>query len=130
MINAWCYRMIGERKLFSWFMTRINGPDHGPRSMGRIMGRDQTISSLKDRLTWPGIDQFVSDHIQKYMPCVQGKSPNLPGRASMHHLTASQPMELVSVDFLGLEESKGKFQYVLVITDVFTKYAPGKPDCN
>jgi transposase InsO family protein len=48
----------------------------------------------------------------------------------MKHLTASQPMELVSVDFLGLEEYKGKFQNVLVITDVFTKYAWAIPTRN
>ena len=76
------------------------------------------------------MDQIVSDHIQRCMPCVQGKSPNIPERAPMLHLTASQPMELVSMDFLGLEESKGKFQYVLVITDVFTKYAWAIPTRN
>jgi hypothetical protein len=94
------------------------------------MGRDRTISLLKERFYWPGMDKFVSDHIQRCMPCVQGKAPHLPERAPMKHLTASQPMELVSVDFLGLEESKGKFQNVLVITDVFTKYAWAIPTRN
>jgi hypothetical protein len=42
------------------------------------MGRDRTISLLKERFYWPGMDKFVSDHIQRCMPCVQGKAPHLP----------------------------------------------------
>ena len=94
------------------------------------MGRDRTIALLKERFYWPEIAKFVSDRIQRCMPCVQGKSPHLPERAPMCHLTASQPLELVCIDFLGLEESKGKFQYILVITDVFTKYAWAIPTRN
>jgi transposase InsO family protein len=94
------------------------------------MGRDRTTALLKERFYWPGIAKFVSDRIHRCMPCVQGKSPHLPERAPMCHLTASQPLELVCIDFLGLEESKGKYQYILVITDVFTKYAWAIPTKN
>jgi transposase InsO family protein len=94
------------------------------------MSRDRTTALLKERFYWPGIAKFVSDRIHRCMPCVQGKSPHLPERAPMCHLTASQPLELVCIDFLGLEESKGKFQYILVITDVFTKYAWAIPTKN
>ena len=94
------------------------------------MGIDRTITLLKERFYWPGMDTFVSNRIQRCMPCVQGKAPHLPGRAPMLHLTASQHMELVCIDFLGLEESKGRFQHILVITDVFTKYAWAIPTKN
>ena len=38
-------------------------------------------------------------------------------------IIASQPMELVYMDFLSIEPSKGNIENVLVITDHFTRYA-------
>ena len=64
------------------------------------------------------------------MQCLQGKAPHIPERAAMGSLNASQPMELVCIDYLGLEESKGKYANILVITDVFTKYAWAIPTRN
>ena len=41
----------------------------------------------------------------------------------MHGIVSKQPMEIVCMDFLKLEVSKGGYQHVLVITDHFTRYA-------
>jgi len=64
------------------------------------------------------------------MQCIAGKAPNLPERAAMGHLKASQPLELVCIDYLGVEESTGRYANILVITDVFTKYAWAIPTKN
>ena len=42
-------------------------------------------------------------------------------------LISNQPMELVHMDFLSIEPSKGKIENVLVITDHFTSYAQAYP---
>ncbi len=94
------------------------------------MGRDRTTSLLRERFYWPGLDKYVTVKVKQCARCRQGKGSHLPQRAELGHLKASQPMELVCIDFLGLEESKGKYANILVITDVFTKFSWAVPTRN
>ena len=74
--------------------------------------------------------KFVDEAIKTCHRCLRSKAPHLPEKASLCHLTSSQPMELVCIDYLGLEESKGRYDNILVITDHFTKYAQAIPTRN
>ena len=47
--------------------------------------------------------------------------------APLQPIIASQPMELVHMDFLSIEPSKKNIENVLVITDHFTRYAQAYP---
>ena len=48
----------------------------------------------------------------------------------MVNVTTTYPLELVCMDFLSLEQSKGGFPNILVVTDHFTKYALAIPTKN
>ena len=50
--------------------------------------------------------------------------------AELVNILTTQPMELVCIDFLSLERSKGGQEHILVITDHFTIYAQAFPTRN
>ena len=51
-------------------------------------------------------------------------------RAPLVSTRNTQPLELVSMDYLTLEVSRGGYQHILVITDHFTRYAQAIPTRN
>jgi transposase InsO family protein len=92
-------------------------------------GRDRTMSLLRDRFFWPGMSKDADEWIKNCDRCLRRKAAtNI--RAPLVNITTSQPLELVCMDFLSLETSKGGFNSILVITDHFTRYAQAIPTRN
>ena len=96
--------------------------------MGHL-GRDRTLELLRERYYWVGMQQSVIDYVTRCGRCIRRKDLH-PQRASLVNTTTTQPMELVCIDFLKLEKSKGGIENVLVVTDHFTKYAQAYPTCK
>ena len=64
-------------------------------------------------------------YVNKCQNCLKRKST--PDVAPLQPIVANHPMELVHMDFLSIEPSKGNIENVLVITDHFTRYAQAYP---
>ena len=45
----------------------------------------------------------------------------------LHNIEATQPLELIHLDYLQIEPSKGNIENVLIVTDHFTRYAQAYP---
>ena len=92
-------------------------------------GRDRTFSLVCQRFYWPGLEADVQHKIKTCVRCIQRKTVPKPS-AELVNISTTQPMELVCIDFLSLERSKGGCENILVITDHFTRYAQAFPTKN
>ena len=84
---------------------------------------------IREWYFWLGMHQTVGDYIASFGRCLRRKDWNLQ-RAQLVNTKTHQPMELVCMDFLKLEPSKGGIENILVVTDHFTKYAQTYPTQN
>ena len=93
------------------------------------LGRDRTLSVLRDRVFWPGMARDVADYIAQCKRCLCRKA-SIQQRAPLVNIESTQPLELLCVDFLKLEPCKGNVENILVITDHFSRFAQAVPTKN
>ena len=68
--------------------------------------RGRTTSLMKQRFFWPGMDTFIKDKIKSCDRCILQKSRGGIS-AELVNISSSSPMEIVCIDYLSLERSKG-----------------------
>lgn len=64
------------------------------------------------------IDTFVTTRCI----CLKDKPPNRVQRAPLQQIRTHFPFEMVSIDYVHLEKSRGGYEYILVVMDHFTRY--------
>ena len=89
------------------------------------LGQDRVLELLRDRFFWPGMHMDVASYINSCPRCVRRKTQ--PDTAPLHNIEATHPLELVHLDYLQIEPSKGNIENVLIVTDHFTRYAQAYP---
>ena len=67
----------------------------------------------------------VASYINSCPRCIRRKTQ--PDIAPLHNIEATQPLELIHLDYLQIEPSKGNIENVLIVTDHFTRYAQPYP---
>ena len=88
-------------------------------------GRDRTLGLMKGQFWWPGMATALCLAIQNCGRCKQFEANcQLP---AMEPIVCTQPMELVHVDYVGMEvtvaaKEKPVVKNVLVVVDHFTRY--------
>ena len=92
-------------------------------------GRERTMSLIRDRFYWSGMFKDTENWIKNCQRCVCRKTPTNQC-APLINIETTYPLELVCMDYLTLEQSKGGFQHILVITDHFTRFAQAIPTRN
>ena len=89
------------------------------------LGQDRVLDLLRDRFYWPGMQADVVSYINSCPRCLRRKSQQ--DKAPLVNIETSQPLELIHLDYLKIEPSKGNIENVLVINDHITRYAQAFP---
>ena len=89
------------------------------------LGQDRALELLRDRFYLPGMHVDVASYINSCPSCIRRKPQ--PDIAPLHNIEATQPLELIHLDYLQIEPSKGNIKNVLILTDHFTRYAQAYP---
>ena len=97
-------------------------------NMGHL-GVERTLDLARDRFFWPKMAEDIQIWISSCKRCVCRKHPERKA-SPLVSIKTNQPMELVCMDYLTLESSKGGYENILVITDHFTRYAQAIPTRN
>ena len=92
------------------------------------MGRDRTLSLLRERFYWPSMAEDVAVYVSQCDRCLRRKA--IPQHAHLVNVTTTQPLDMICVDFLSSEPSKGGIENILVVTEHFTRYSQAFPTRN
>ena len=87
--------------------------------------QDRVLELLRDQFCWPGMHTDVVSYLNSCPRCLRRKSQ--ADQAPLLNIEVNQPLELVHLDYLKIEPSKGNVENFLIITDHFTRYAQAFP---
>ncbi len=88
------------------------------------LGSDRTISRIAERFYWSGWKDQVHKYVISCNTFQQAKASHCNNRAPLQPILPSKQLELIASDLMGpfKPKSKAGHEYILIITDHFSKY--------
>ena len=111
-------------------------PSHRPKAMADChdqvghLGQYRVLELLRDRFYWSGMHMDVASYINSCPRCIRRKSQ--PDTAPLLNIEITQPLELIHLDYLQIEPSKGNRKCVNCYRPFYqicSSLSIQKPDC-
>ena len=87
------------------------------------LGTERVYQLAKQRVYWPRMHVDIEKYIKEQCSCVVQKKRHIHQDAPLQSIHSSAPMELIAIDYLHLDKSSSGMEYVLLITDNFTRFS-------
>ena len=102
---------------------------HDSPLSGGHFAAEKTLSRIKQRFWWPGLRSSVEKYIAKCTRCAARSTAGKGRKAHLQTIEAKAPFRIVAADILGpvTLAKKSQARYILVISDLYTKYAVAVP---
>ena len=84
--------------------------------MGHL-GVERVLDLARQRFFWPNKRKDIEHFIHHVCRCLKRKQFNRHTVASLQPIVTTAPFQLISIDFVHLEQSSGGYQYILVVVD-------------
>ena len=95
---------------------------------GGHLGVRKTTEKLAERYFWPAYTADVEKWVKECQACQRRNSPPQKVRAPLGTIQAEYPFQKLSWDIMGpLPASSKGYKYILVVTDLFTKWVEAFP---
>ena len=92
------------------------------------LGVHKTTEKVKERFYWPGYEQDIENWVHACQPCQKRNPPQPVPKAPMGTIRTHHPFQKISWDIMGpLPVSSKGHKYILVITDMFSKWVEAFP---
>ena len=82
-----------------------------------------TLQLVCERFYWSTLLQDVTNWVKNCKGCQTAKGPYVDPDPSQRSIVANNPMDLLCIDFMKVDPSKGGKENVLVMTDAFSKFS-------
>uniref|UniRef100_A0AAQ4Q030 Gypsy retrotransposon integrase-like protein 1 n=1 Tax=Gasterosteus aculeatus aculeatus TaxID=481459 RepID=A0AAQ4Q030_GASAC len=89
-------------------------------------GIERTLANIRRCFYWPRMEEEVQGFHSGCVVCSL-KKDKIEAKAPLNPIVVSYPLEVVALDFLSLGRPMDAYQNILVMTDMFTRYAWAVP---
>jgi len=137
LLNEWQKLHVDKKSGILYRKQKIVLPQKFRRTVYRELheemghlGVERVLALARERFYWSHMRRDIDNFIHHTWRRLKQRSPNLPTREPLQPIVTTAPLQMLSVDFVHLEQSSGGYEYILIVVYHFTKYAQAYPTKN